>query len=263
MIIKHGKIRINNPSHSRPFLIFLVAFTAVSLASLFLIPFDWMKILVRMKNMGEVLQRLFSLSLMDIDVTLLAFVESVCVAILATVYSAVLGLLFGVIMARNISPARVLSPIFSAAFAFIRAVPAFIWVLLVLVCLGFGPAPAIVGVCIHSTAFFARAFSHAFEEVDEGTLEALVSTGASRVKVFFSAILPASLTSVIAWITLNFETNFRATSILGMVGAGGVGYIISASMSSYKYDRGMTAILLVLAFSYTVEIAFNALKQKL
>jgi phosphonate transport system permease protein len=238
-------------------------FAALSFASLCLIPFDWAKIFARMKNIGEVIQRLAVFSMEDMDVTRTAFAESVCVAILSTVYSALLGLVIGVFMARNITPARLAPPVLSAVLAFIRAVPAFIWVLLVLVCLGFGPAPAIVGVCIHSTAFFSRAFAHSFEEVDEGALEALASTGAGRVKVFFSAVLPASMTSLIAWLTMNFETNFRASSILGMVGAGGVGYIISASMSSYKYGRAMTAITLVLVFSYAVEISFNTLKQKL
>jgi phosphonate transport system permease protein len=213
--------------------------------------------------MREVIKKLATINFDEFDITVKAFFETVWVATISTVYSAFLGLLIGVFMARNITPLKIFPPLLSAAFTFIRAVPAFIWVLLVLVCLGLGPAPAIVGVCIHSTAFFTRAFSQSFEEVDNGTLEALASTGANRVKVFFSAVLPSALTSIIAWLTMNFEQNFRAASILGMVGAGGIGYIISASISSYKYGRGMAAILLVAAFTYAIEISFNALKRKL
>ena len=261
-VVKDGRIRIHNPSHTRPQKLFLLGFAALSIAAIFFVPFDWAKLVSRVGNVGDVLARLATITFKDFDVTFNAFLETVWVTVLSTVYSAFLGLLFGVFMARNISPHKLLPPVMSAIFTTIRAIPPFIWVLLVLVCLGLGPPPAIVGVCIHSTAFFARAFSQAFEEVDGGALEALASTGANRVKVFFSAVLPSALTSIIAWLTMNFESNFRAASILGMVGAGGIGYIISASVNSYQYGKGMAAILLVVVFTYAIEISFNALKQK-
>ena len=261
-VVRGGKIRVHNPKHTRPQKLFLLGLTTLSIAALYLVPFDWVKIVSRVGNISDVLARLATITFTDFDVTLGAFAETVWVTVLATVYSAFLGLFFGVFMARNTSPLKLLPPVLSAVFTMIRAIPPFIWVLLVLVCLGLGPPPAIVGVCIHSTAFFARAFSQAFEEVDHGALEALASTGANRMKVFFSAVLPSALTSIIAWLTMNFESNFRAASILGMVGAGGIGYIISASVNSYQYGRGMAAILLVVVFTYVIEISFNALKQK-
>jgi len=263
MIVRNGKIRIHNPSYVRPLNIFLLLFTALTILAIIFVPFDWGKLLSRMSNVGSVVKRLLVVSLDNIDDTLIAFLESVSVAVLGTVYSTFLGLFAGVFMARNITPLKVLPPFLTAVFTFIRAVPSFIWVLLVLVCLGLGPAPGIVGICIHSTAFFARAFSQSFEEIDGGTLEALASSGANRIKIFFAAVLPSALTSIIAWLTMNFESNFGASSILGMVGAGGIGYIISASMGAYKYGRAMTAIILVVIFTYTVELSFNALKQKM
>ena len=262
-VVAGGKIRVHNPKYTRPNNIFLLAFSVISITALFYINFDWAKILSRAGNIGDVIKRLATITIADFDVTIKAFFETVWVASLATVYSAFLGLLIAVFMARNITPSKILPPLLSSAFTFIRAVPPFIWVLLILVCLGLGPAPAIVGVCIHSTAFFARAFSQSFEEVDGGTLEALASTGANRIKVFFSAVLPSAMTSIIAWLTMNFEQNFRAASILGMVGAGGIGYVISASISSYKYDKAMAAILLLVVFTYAIEISLNALKRKL
>ncbi|MCL1848501.1 MAG: ABC transporter permease subunit [Clostridiales bacterium] len=227
------------------------------------VPFDWIKLLQRIGNIGQSLKHLMKLDLSEADLVLPYFYETMCVAILATVYSAILGLFLAVFMAKNITPYKFLPPLFTALFTFIRAVPSFIWVLLVLVCLGFGPAPAIVGICIHSTSFFARSFSHTFEEVETGTLEALAATGANRIKVFFSAVLPSALTSLIAWMTSNFESNFHGASILGMVGAGGIGHIISMAFGSYKYGRAWMAVLVVVVFTYLFEILFNALKQKL
>jgi len=63
--------------------------------------------------------------------------------------------------------------------------------------------------------------------------------------------------------TMNFESNFHGASILGMVGAGGIGHIISSAFGSYKYGRAWIAVLIVVVFTYIFEISFNALKRKL
>ncbi|MCL2046032.1 MAG: ABC transporter permease subunit [Oscillospiraceae bacterium] len=263
VINSKGKIRIGNPKHTRPFSLFLIFFTLLCIALLIAMPFDWLKLLSRIGNMGRSLSFIMTLDLSEVDLVLPYFYETLCVAILSTIYSAILGIFLAVFMAKNITPYKFLPPILAAMFTFIRAVPNFIWVLLILVCLGIGPIPAIYGICIHSMAFFARSFAHSFEEVDDGTLEALASTGSNRIKVFFSAVLPSALTMLIAWLTVNFETNFQGASILGMVGAGGIGFIISSSFGSYKYGRAWAAIILVVAFTYFFEISFNALKKRL
>ena len=260
---RKGAIRTGNPKHTRPFRLFLAIFAASSIVLMFVTPFDWLRMISRISNIGRPLSFLLTIDVSEADLVLPYFYETICVATLSTVYSAFLGIFFAVFLAKNITPYKFLPPLINAAFTFIRAVPSFVWVLLILVCLGFGPAPAIVGICIHSTAFFARSFAHAFEEIDEGTLEALAATGSNRTKVFFSAVLPSALTSMIASLTMNFEQNFHGASILGMVGAGGIGHIISSAFNSYRYGRAWLAILIVVIFTYIFEISFNALKQKL
>lgn len=263
--IKHykGRLRINNPSHSRPIAIFFLIFSAISIAAVFSIGIDWVKIYERTSNLTRVITALAELDFSDIDIVIPAFFESIWVAVLGTIYSLFLGLFFSIFMSRNLTPFKWLPQIFSSFFTFVRAVPTAVWVLLCLVCLGFGPAPGIVGLCIASTAFFSRAFAQCFEEVPQETIEALVSIGANKIKIFFSAVLPSALTSVIAWTAMNFELNFAASSILGMVGAGGIGYVISQSFRAYKYDRAMVAIILVFLVSYLLELSFTSLKRKL
>jgi phosphonate transport system permease protein len=258
-----GGIRVGNPRYTRPFNLFLLLFAAMSLAMLAAMPLDWIKVLSRAGNLGESMSHLLTIDFSEIDLILPYFCETLSVALLSTVYSAALGLFAAVFMAKNITPHKFLQPLLTAAFTFVRAVPNFVWVLLCLVCLGLGPAPAILGICVHSTSFFARSIAHAFEEVEQGSLDALAATGANRVKVFFSAVLPSAMTSLIACLTINFETNFHGASILGMVGAGGIGHIISSAFGSYKYGRAWMAILVVVCFTYIFEISFNALKQKI
>ena len=260
---RQGKIRIHNPKYTRPFNIFLVAFSVITIVLTHNMPYDFARLISRITNIGDALRPLMTIDFSEVDLVLPFFLETLSVAVLATVYSAFFGLFFAVFMARNITPNKLLPPILAAVFTFIRAVPSFVLVLLFLVALGFGPAAAILGVAVNSTAFFARAFAHAFEEVSVETLDALASTGANRVKVFFSAVLPSALTMVIAWLTVNFESNFHGAAILGVVGAGGIGHIIAMAFGSYNFGRAWVAVLAVVLFTYAFEISTNVLKRKL
>ena len=267
-VIRFGRIRLRNPRHTRPVTIFLLAFTATAIVFLFVFPFDWMKVVERVGNLNQAFAKMGAiiaadLPFSDFEVTVRAFFESVWVAVLATIYSSILGVVFAVFMARNITPLKFMPPVLSTVCTLIRSIPSFIWVLLFLVCLGYGPAPGIIGICIVSSATFARLVSHSFEEIEPGTLEALASTGANRIKIFFSAVLPSAMTSMIAWITMSFEGNFRASTMLGLVGAGGIGYIITADLASYRYAKALVSMSLVIVFIYAVEITFNMIKEKL
>ena len=135
-------------------------------------------------------------------------------------------------------------------------------VIAILVCVGFGPSAGIIGICIFSTSFFARSFAQCYEEVPQETLEALRAMGAGRVKVFFSAVLPSAFTGMLAWTSISFESNFEASAVLGTVGAGGIGYVISNCMTRYAYGQAIVAIALVLAFTYAMELGFTAIKER-
>jgi phosphonate transport system permease protein len=260
---RQGKLRLANPRMDREIRAFLAVFALISVVSLAALGIDWAKMISRVPDMLETMGKLAMLDLAKFDLTLNAFLETVTVTLLATVYSLLLGLAAGAVMARNLMRGRVLPAALSAFFSFLRAVPTPVWVLLALVCLGFGPAPGIVGLSVHATAFFARAFKQVFEEVPRDTVESLEAAGANRMQIFFGAMLPASLTQLIAWGSLRFEINFSESAILGMVGAGGVGYTIMAAMSGYEEGRAGAAILLVFLFAYAIEIVFATIKRKI
>jgi phosphonate transport system permease protein len=196
------------------------------------------------------------------SLTLLTLAETVSVSLLALIYGLLIGMSLGALAAENISPWKPLSLILKCVFAFIRAVPTPVWVLLVLASMGFGMASGIMGLGFHVSAFFGKVFAQIFEEVPDETIEAIRATGANRAQVFFSAVLPSSLSSVIAWTALRFETNYVEAAILGMVGAGGVGYTILAAMNSYKFGRAGLAVAVVFAFALLIELVSARIKAK-
>ena len=263
MYTKGNRIRVADPARERGVKRFLIGFITLGLISVYTMNIDGAQLFEGVKRIPEALGKLIEFDFSMIDITFTSLLESISVAILATIYSMLGGLFLAVFMAKNITPSKILSVILSAVVTFLRAIPSIIWVLLVLVCVGFGPTAGIVGICISSTSFFAKSFSQCFEEVSDETIEALKAIGANKSSIFFRAILPSAFTSLMAWTSISFESNFEASAVLGTVGAGGIGYVISNSMGRYAYGQAIVAIIVMLAFIYTMEIGFTFLKEKI
>ncbi|MDR1511008.1 MAG: ABC transporter permease subunit, partial [Synergistaceae bacterium] len=242
---KPKKIPVKDARRERPIRVFLYGSFILTVASMSSLDLDWSRIASRVPRLGSVFWEMLQFSAERFPLTLLTLTETVTVSILALIYSLVLGLLFGALSAKNITPWKPLSVILKCVYAFIRAVPTPVWVLLVLASMGFGMASGIVGLGFHCFAFFGKTFSQLFEEVPDETIEAVKAVGANRIQIFFNAVLPASLSGILAWTALRFETNYIEASILGMVGAGGVGYTILAAMSGYKFGRAGLAVAVV------------------
>jgi phosphonate transport system permease protein len=256
------KIPVGNLKRDLPVHIFLCSLAVLTLLSLVLLDADWHKLVQRFPRLGEVFFNMACFSTERFSLTLLTFIETVAVATLALIYSLVLGLALGALAAENISPWKPLSPVIKSFLAFIRAVPTPVWVLLVLASMGFGMASGIMGLSFHATAFFGMVFAQLFEEVPDEAIEALRAAGANRTQVFFGAVLPSSLSGIVAWTALRFETNYQEAAILGMVGAGGIGYTIMAAMNSYKLGRAGLAVLIVFAFALVIELLSTHIKRR-
>ena len=241
---------------------FLIGVTLLSAASLLYLEIDWGKMLSRVPDIGKVFWDLAHLDFTNMDLIGSSLVETISIAVLSLLYSLLLGILFGMLAARNVLRIPVLSVLTQSFFTFLRAVPTPVWVLLMLVCLGMGPEAGVAGLCVHTTAFFTKSFAQSFESIPDETIEALEVTGAGRLVIFCNAILPAALSQIVAWAGMRLETNFSECAILGMVGAGGVGYVISNSLQGYDYGTAGVAILLVFLVAYGIERIFVRIKKK-
>ena len=241
---------------------FLAAAALLSAVSLVYLDIDWLKMLSRVPDIGIVFWDLAHLDFTNLDLIFSSLAETVSIAVLSLLYSLVLGIVFGMLAARNVFRIPVLSVVTQSFFTFLRAVPTPVWVLLMLVCLGMGPEAGVAGLCVHTTAFFTKSFAQSFESIPDETVEALEATGAGRLSIFFNAVLPAALSQIVAWTGMRLETNFSECAILGMVGAGGIGYVISNSLQGYDYGTAGVAILLVFLVAYCIERLFVRIKKK-
>lgn len=256
------KIPVKCRRRNRFIPVFLAGTAVLSILSLLYLDIDWAKMASRVPDIGLVFWDLFHLDFSNMDLIFSSLVETISIAVLSLLYSLILGILFGMLAARNIFRQPWLSVLTQSFFTFLRAVPTPVWVLLMLVCLGMGPEAGVAGLCVHTTAFFTKSFAQSFESIPDETIEALEVTGASRLSIFVNAVLPAALSQIVAWAGMRLETNFSECAILGMVGAGGVGYVISNSLQGYDYGTAGVAILLVFLVAYGIERFFVRVKKK-
>ena len=257
-----GCIPVKCRQRNRFIPVFLAGTALLSAASLVYLGIDWGKMLSRVPDIGVVFWDLAHLDFANMDLIFSSLVETISIAVLSLLYSLVLGVVFGMLAARNVFRLPVLSVVTQSFFTFLRAVPTPVWVMLMLVCLGMGPEAGVAGLCVHTTAFFTKSFAQSFESIPDETIEALEVTGASRLSIFCNAILPAAFSQIVAWAGMRLETNFSECAILGMVGAGGIGYVISNSLQGYDYGTAGVAILLVFAVAYAIERLFVRIKRR-
>lgn len=154
-------------------------------------------------------------------------------AFLTTVIGAIAALILGLFAAKNLSTPMT-SNIIKSIVSFIRAVPTVLWVLIFAVTAGLGSEAAIIGMTFHTIGYLIKAYSEAFEELDEGTIEALKATGASWWQIVFQAVIPSSISYILVWTFMRFEINFTNGVAMGAAaGAGGIGFELFMASGFY------------------------------
>lgn len=169
--------------------------------------------------------------------------------VLATIIGATIAFFASLLCARNISNQRT-SNVVKNIVALIRAVPTILWVLIFAVSAGLGSIAAVIGLTFHSVSYLVKAYSESIEEINYGTIEALKASGASYWQIVFQAIVPETITRMVAWTFLRFEINFANAVAMGAAaGAGGIGYSLFMSGSFYfdLRETGFLTIVIVLA----------------
>ena len=134
-----------------------------------------------------------------------------------------------------------------ALLGFIRAVPDLVWALLFVAAVGLGPLAGTLALTVAYSGVLGRVYGDVFEHVDPQPLEALQSTGATRLQIFVRGVWPQALPHLVAYSLYSFECCVRAAAVLGFVGAGGIGYEISVSMRLFEYGQVLTLLLVFIA----------------
>ena len=144
----------------------------------------------------------------------------------------------------------------------LRAVPELVWALIFVVAVGLGPLPGILALAVHSTGILGKLYGELFESVDGRLVEAGRVTGASESAVLLFVRIPAVLPVLLSYSLFRWECNMRAATVLGFVGAGGLGTQLAISMKLFEYSSVLTLALVLLALVVLVDFAGQLIRGR-
>ncbi len=192
---------------------------------------------------------------------------TVQMALVGTFLAAIFAMPLSFLAARNVTAGSpFMRSVFYATRLFLnvlRGVPTLIIALILVAAVGLGPFAGVMAIAIHSLTELGKLYSEAIENADKGPVEALESTGAAGVNVVRWAILPQVLPLFISYTIYNFEINFRSSLVLGLVGAGGIGYFINEKMASGQYDQMIVGVIAIVVVVNIIDFASSWLRSRL
>ncbi|MBC9953561.1 phosphonate ABC transporter, permease protein PhnE [Leucobacter sp. cx-42] len=211
--------------------------------------FNFLKLGEGAVNMGEFLSRLFPPDFSKIDTILRLLLETFQMAVVGTVLGAGLALLVAFCAASNIAPKWLYFPS-RWIMNIIRSVPDLVFALMFVSAVGLGPFAGILAMTLGSIGSIGKIFAEAMEQVDPGPVTAMEAVGASKRQIIQYGILPQAAPLLTSYTLLLFEGNVRGATILGLVGAGGIGLELTTALRMYDYGH-LSAIIICIVLLVT------------
>ena len=171
--------------------------------------------------------------------------ETIQIAVWGTLLSVILALPLSFIAASNLHSWHWLRRITRQFLNVTRSINELILALIFVSAVGLGPFPGVLALALHGMGMLGKFFAESIEEIDQGPIEALQATGARPLQVIVFGVLPQVITAWIAVILYRFEVNLRSATVLGMVGAGGLGFELVSSLKLFKYEQTATCIIVI------------------
>lgn len=174
-------------------------------------------------------------------------IETIEIAIWGTLLGIILGVPLGLMAARNISPHLVVYGTARFVLNSLRGVSELVFALIFVSAVGLGPFPGILALALHNAGMLGKFYAEAIEAIDPGPMEALNATGANWMQMIVYAIIPQVMPHFITYNLYRFEVSIRAATVLGFVGAGGIGFHLLTSIRLFDYqETAMVLIVIIL-----------------
>ena len=189
--------------------------------------------------------------------------DTLAMSIAGTVLAVLLSLPLALLAAPNLAPNRVVCQLTRTLLAFLRSVPEIILGVIFVAAVGFGALPGVLALALHSVGMVGKFFAEAIEHVDDKPLEAARAAGATPIQVIRHAVLPQVFPKLADITIYRWEYHFRASAVLGIVGAGGIGFELMAALRLIAYDQVSAILLSILACVVLVDAAGARLRKAL
>jgi phosphonate transport system permease protein len=211
---------------------------------------------------ADFLRRMLPPDLTVLPAALAGALKTVEIALLGTTVAALLALPLGFLSARNVAPAPVFHPA-RAVLNFFRSVDTLVYALVFVAAVGLGPFPGVLAVIAYTTTSLAKLYSEAIEGIEPGPVDAVTATGATRLQILRYGVLPQVLPLFLSYVLYRLESNIRAATVLGFVGAGGIGFYLQTYLRMIDYPAASTVLLVTVIMVMVVDAASSKLRAKL
>ena len=187
--------------------------------------------------------------------------ETLRIAILGSLGAVLLSVPLGILASETMVSPALYRPV-RTLLAFVRAIPLILVAMLMVGAVGLGPLPGIIAIAFHATGMLAKFYAEAIDGVSRAPIAALESAGAGPLARLRYAIWPQMAPVVARDTIFRFELNLRESLILGIVGAGGIGFYIQTYVRSFQYDKAASVTLAVIAMVIAIEAINVALRRR-
>jgi len=205
------------------------------------------------KYFGDILSRMFPPDFSNLKELISAMFETIEIAFLGTFLAIVLSIPLGLFSARNLAPNYFVYLICKTIVIFFRAIPEFIIAMILVIAIGFGAMPGVLALGLHTMGFLAKFYAEDIEHINKGPIDALKSSGATKSQIISFGVIPQILPSFVANNLYILDRNVRMATMLGIVGAGGIGYELQSSFRMFQYERVSAIIILIFITIFLID----------
>ncbi len=240
----------------------LLVISVIAMLSLYFIPVNFKEMAYGIPRIWEFLKGMFPPDFSGITVYVNLMLETVGMGISSTFLAVLISIPIGVLSARNVIHAPVIYNIMKEISNFFRAMPELMFALIFVAAVGLGPFAGVLAIAIHTAGFLGKFYAEAIENIDPKPVEAVEATGAKFIQRIRHSVFPQVLSLFNSYNLYILDRNIRASTVMGIVGAGGIGFELVMSMKLFEYQKTATLILIILLTVVLVDWLSSYLRQK-
>ena len=212
-------------------------------------------------NMAKYASDFFPPDFRDWEIYLKEMIITLHIAVWGTVLAIVCAVPFGLLSASNIVPAWVYQPVRRMMDA-CRAINEMVFAMLFIVAVGLGPFAGVLALWVHTTGVLAKLFAEAVEAIDPRPVEGVRATGALAIEEIVFGVIPQVLPLWISYSLYRLESNVRSASVVGMVGAGGIGVVLYEVIRGFQYAQTCAVLLIIILFVTTIDLLSASIRKR-
>jgi len=212
-------------------------------------------------NMGKYARDFFPPDFHDWRIYVHEMIVTVHIAVWGTVLAVVAAVPMGLLSASNVTPVWVHQPVRRIMDA-CRAINEMVFAMLFIVAVGLGPFAGVLALAVHTTGTLAKLFSEAVEAIDPRPVEGIRATGAHALVEVVYGVIPQVLPLWLSFTLYRFESNVRSASVVGMVGAGGIGVVLYEVIRSFQYAQTCAVLLILVVCVTMIDLASARMRKR-